>query len=84
MRYEARAYGTRDEIIRELRNNLGGHRSERRQAESAAAIEALQAGADTITAGKIMYIVESRGSDDSPATDGSATDRVVEDVEGAE
>jgi len=58
MRYEARAYGTRDEIIKELNNNLGGHRSERRQAESRAAIEALQSGADTVVAGKIHYFVE--------------------------
>lgn len=59
MRYEARAYGTRDEIIRELRNNPACHRSERRQAESAAAIEALKAGAGTVTAGKIHYFVSS-------------------------
>lgn len=59
MRHEARAYGTRDEIIRELSQNLGAHRSERRQAEARAAIEALEAGAETVVAGKIHYFVES-------------------------
>lgn len=54
---EARAYGTRDEIIAELSNNLGAQRSERRQQQAADAIQALEAGAATVHMGKIRYIV---------------------------
>lgn len=54
---EAPAYGTRDEIIAELRNNLGAQRSERRQQASADAIQAIEAGAPTVRMGKIRYIV---------------------------
>lgn len=54
---EAFAYGTREEIIAELSNNLGAQRSERRQQQAADAIEAIEAGAPTVRMGKIRYIV---------------------------
>ena len=54
---EVLAYGTRDEIIAELSNNLGAQRSERRQQQAADAIEAIEAGATSVRMGKIRYIV---------------------------
>jgi hypothetical protein len=58
VRYEARAYGTRAEIEAEIRGGLGGHRSKRRQAEGEAALLELADGADRVTFGKILYVVE--------------------------
>lgn len=75
MRYEARAYGTRDEIIEQLRARLGPAGSKRREAEALAAIEALEAGADTVVAGKIHYFVVDTAEPLSPAADGFATAR---------
>lgn len=62
MRYEARAYGTRQEIIAELQNNLGAQRSDRRRQQSAEAIAELESGADSIQVGHIHYVV----TDDTP------------------
>lgn len=62
MRYEAKAYGTREEIIAELQNNLGAQRSDRRQQESADAIAELENGAESVQVGHIHYVV----TDDQP------------------
>lgn len=58
VRYEARAYGSREEILTELANNLGAQRSERRQRQAKEAIEAINAGAEQVQFGKILYIIE--------------------------
>ena len=62
MRYEARAYGSRQEIVQHLTNNLGGHRSERRQREAADAIAMLEGGADEVTFGHCTYVVEDEAA----------------------
>jgi hypothetical protein len=62
VRYEARAYGTREEIIETLRNNLGAHRSDRRQREAQEAIDVIEAGASEVQYGPTLYIVEDESS----------------------
>lgn len=57
MRYEARAYGTRDEIARELRNGQTGHRSERKVRELQTALEELEAGAERVRVRHTVYVV---------------------------
>lgn len=58
MRYVSLAYGTRQEILAELRNNLGGQRSERRQREAVEAIRDLENGETSVTFGHTTYLVE--------------------------
>jgi len=58
IRYESIAYGTRQEIIDLLNDNLGAQRSERRKAEARKALEEINAGDNSVTFGHTTYLVE--------------------------
>lgn len=58
MRYESHAYGTREEIIKQLTDSgLTPGRSDRRMRELARAVVQLEEGDDTVTAGHTTYHV---------------------------
>ncbi len=59
MRYESRAYGTRAEIIQLITaSGLTPGRSERRMREAARCVVALEGGADEVTFGHTLYVVD--------------------------
>lgn len=57
MKYEARAYGTRQEIADELTNGMGGHRSARKMRELEQALGELRDGADRVRVRHTVYVV---------------------------
>ncbi|MFD0204885.1 MULTISPECIES: hypothetical protein [Saccharothrix] len=65
--HTAWAHGTRDEILAELEKASGGQRSEKKQAELAAAIAALNEGAPLVKVGPIRYVVRGEASDAAAA-----------------
>lgn len=58
MRYESHAYGTREEIVQELRNNLGACMGQALSKQSMRAMDALAHGALAVRVGKICYFVD--------------------------
>lgn len=67
MRYESRAYGTRQEIIDHITAScLSPGRSDRRMREGARAVNQLEDDADEVIFGHTLYVVE----DDPEVTDG--------------
>lgn len=59
MRYEGRAYGTRQEIIDQItQSSLTPGRSDRRMQEGARAVVQLEEGADEVKYGQLIYVVE--------------------------
>lgn len=58
MRYEARVYGTKEEIIDELGSINFHHSNIRRQKDAHVALEELDEGATNVRVGQILYVVE--------------------------
>jgi hypothetical protein len=62
VRYESRAYGTREEIIALItESSLTPGRSERRMQEGARAVVQLEDGADEVEFGRTVYVVTEPG-----------------------
>lgn len=58
MRYESRAYGTRQEIIDHItKSAMSPGRSERRVSEAAAAVVQLEDGQDHVEYGNTVFVV---------------------------
>lgn len=57
MRYEAHAYGTREEILATIKVNDNAARSPRRRAEAQDAAQAIESGATEVHFGKVTYHV---------------------------
>ncbi len=77
MRYEARAYGTRQEIIEHITQSaLTPGRSDRRMREGARAVTQLEDDADQVEYGGVLYVVEevSYSQGIRPARSGAGTE----------
>ncbi|MGB3443341.1 MAG: hypothetical protein WBA97_31790 [Actinophytocola sp.] len=57
MRYESKAYGTREEILKTLRDRIGSSGSPRRNEESTQAINELETGATVVITRGHHYVV---------------------------